>query len=128
MNDPELIRSLSRKTSYFFAFYIVYTFAIHHLPDEGRHILVFLFVAFWNIGVGWAAYRLVQLAGRPWLEKLLFALQLGFFGWIIYAYRFAYMPALEYTKQTFFTVPLMQYGILFVLLLVVLILNKDRSA
>jgi hypothetical protein len=119
-------RSLSRTVLLCFSLYITYAFSIKYLPNSMGMFFIFLFLFLLNAGTHAALYHLMKFC-NPWQEKTVFTIQLVFAGWSIYAFRFVYEKG--YTGQhisTFLYTPLMQWGIVIVVVLAVIFMNADN--
>ncbi|TAE35138.1 MAG: hypothetical protein EAY65_00035 [Alphaproteobacteria bacterium] len=102
---------VSRKLLYVFGFYLIWTFAIRqsHFPDGADEIQTFIFYTFLNIGPVWLCYLMIRMNARLGFQRTYLATQFILIGWIMYAYRFAYVVGMPYDAEQYFVVPMQQY-------------------
>ena len=124
MNLP----NFSKAMLVMFSLYITYAFAQKYLPKSPREVVIFVFLFLLNAGVQAACFHLLKVSNE-WQKKMVVVLQAILAGWSIYAFRFVYDPGYTGDKvQTVLDTPLLQWGIIIVVLGLILATNKERGS
>ncbi len=87
---------------------------------------LFLFTFFLNFCTQWAIYKLQVLCGK-WMQMVLLALQCIFFYWTWEHSKFVFVAHGYREYENFLYTPLEQFGFIFPLFIVMLIVHTVRS-
>lgn len=122
--EPDEIRNLIAKIIMcLFGAFLFFTYIQRNTPGGGfGEISVFLMTFFMNFGTQWWLYKLQALSNTV-MQYVCIVLQLGFFWWTIYDFRFVYYAHMERNYEVFINTPLQQYVPIFALFVTMLILK-----
>ncbi len=127
MEGEEIRKIIAKVILYVFGAYLFFTYIQRTAPDgKNTLLLTFIFTFFLNFGTNWAIYMLQGLAGSI-MQRVLIFIQLGFFAWTFYAFRFVYLKNVERNYEAFFYTPFQQYAAIFPLFMILLIMStRDK--